>query len=133
MSGILTAMGVSQAQFLIGSTGSTDFELSPNDAYAEIDFRTDGGIYTHNGVKIGSWIFPNSLANSNWQIRATQVSGTIDYGTLNTWLSLGVSRSWAEEELAIGSDQSVLTIELRYNGGDVVKSRNYTITAEVDV
>lgn len=134
MSGILTASVIDDTQFLIGGKSVTDFALSPADAYAEVEFRTNGGIYNHLGVKIGSWIFPNEKASSLWEIRASNGSpGNPDYGTMNTWLALSVNRSWANEELGIGSDSDSFDIELRYNGGAVVATATYTVNAEVDV
>ena len=133
MSGVLTGGLPSDVQFFTGGFAATDFELSPTNAFAELEFRTDGGVYDHDGTKVGSWIFPNSAANSGWEIRATPNPGTPDTGTMNTWLAMSVTRAWSNSENGIGQNQDTFLVEIRYNGGAVADSQNYTITAEVDV
>ena len=52
---------------------------------------------------------------------------------MNTWLAMSVTRAWSNSENGIGINADTFLVELRYNGGPVVASQNYTLTAEVDV
>lgn len=73
-----------------------------------------------------SWITP-ALGMSNYEVRATLNSGTLDSGTTATWLNCGTTRSWSCQRLSIGSQSANLTIEIR-NATTLLVKDSCTVT-----
>jgi hypothetical protein len=66
-----------------------------------------------NGITNGTnWVTPTSAA-SNYEVRATKVSGVNPSGLLNTWLPCTSDRYWTVLIVGQGQESSVLTIEIR--------------------
>lgn len=73
---------------------------------------TNNGL-TINGVTDGTnWVTPTSAA-SNYEVRATKVSGVNPSGLLNTWLPCTSDRYWTLLLVGGGQESCVLTIEIR--------------------
>lgn len=73
---------------------------------------TNNGL-TINGVTDGTnWVTPTSAA-SNYEVRATKVSGVNPSGLLNTWLPCTSDRYWTLLIVGGGQESCVLTIEIR--------------------
>lgn len=78
----------------------------------------------------GDWITPKSAAPSDYQVRATVVSGSLSSGTTGSWLVLTSNRSWTRSRATEGVDTCVLTIEIRKGTGSVLSTATITLTAE---
>lgn len=73
---------------------------------------TNNGL-TINGITDGTnWVTPTSAA-SNYEVRATKVSGVNPSGLLNTWLPCTSDRYWTLILVGGGQESCVLTIEIR--------------------
>ena len=95
---------------------------------------SSGNIEATNGtntvVDIGDWITPqNNMAN--YECRATMVSGILSSGTINAWQSLSVDRQWTVLRASPGSNQAIITVEIRRAIDAVVlDSATITLTAQ---
>ena len=63
-------------------------------------------------VDSGFWITPQTNM-ANFEVRATQLSGTMTTGTLNAWQNLGTSRAWTLTRASVGTSEASLLIEIR--------------------
>ena len=137
MSGILLAAALpGQVELLPDALAASDFNISPTDSLAWLQFRNNGSVYDQDNSYVGDWINPTDAANggTNWYIRANSASpDTPDIGTMDTWLQLTSSRTWQQEELGFGIDTAIFTVDIRYGtSGDPLATRTVTITAQVD-
>lgn len=131
MSGVLSLM--------VGATGgprvslqgldSTDNANEPADASASYSL-TSGGLEDVTPGGSGTWLLSGSA--SDYDARATLVSGAVSSGTLNTWLNLGTTRSWTRTQTVAGSSAVTLQIEIRLAAtGTVLATAQTTLTAQV--
>lgn len=86
-----------------------------------------GASGTYNTLE--TWLL--SGASSDYEARATLLSGSITSGTLNTWQSLGTSREWyANAPVSSSSETASLFIEIRLASSGVVQAdATITLTA----
>lgn len=68
---------------------------------------------------IGDWITPK-VRMSDYECRATLVSGSLSSGTTNTWLSLSQLRRWTLFRFVSGPQTTVLQIQIRRAADQVV-------------
>lgn len=93
-----------------------------------ISATTPGG-----SVDEGDWIDPKASAPSDYEVKATLNSGTLNGGSSATgsWLALTSNRSWGVTQIVVGvADTGDLTIEIRRGSGAVLASANVTLDAE---
>ena len=77
---------------------------------------------------------PDVGIGSNYEIRATVALGdTPTSGSLNTWLSLSVDRTWGLTRTVTGTSSCQLTIEIRdANTLTVLDTATWVLTANLD-
>ena len=81
---------------LLWTTGTAS-TLTLTTCTASYKLDSDGNVYASGGtgayVLKGLWLVQG--AASDYEVYASAVSGTLDAGTLDTWLSLGTDRVWS--------------------------------------
>lgn len=130
-------------QAIIGSVGGAVVSLSgvavsstgTGTQTATYTLESDGDVIratTPGGsVDAGDWIAPKSAAPSDYEVRATLVSGTLSTGTTGSWLALSSNRTWTLQQVAIGTATQVsLTIEIRKGTGAALASASVTLDAQ---
>lgn len=88
---------------------------SINPTAAVVIFTSTGQIDLINGTD-GTWWsdYPETGIGSDYEIRATIVSGTVSSGTTGSWLALTSGQFWSRDSGALNVEQTVvLTIEIR--------------------
>lgn len=102
-------------------------------ASVSIIFESDGDIIesgTNSGVTDrGDWLAPKASAPSDYEIRATLVSGSVTSGTMNTWLALTSNRTWSRARIPVGTTECQVLFEIRKGAGAVLDSCTVTMTA----
>lgn len=108
----------------IGPTAEAQYTLALSGAASSV---TSGG----GSVPIsGEWL--TSGSSSDFEVRATIVSGSVTSGTIGSWENLGTTRTWTRDRGAIGISTVVLTIEIRNATSMVVlDTAEITLTAEI--
>lgn len=67
---------------------------------AELQLRSDGTVYvTVDSATTYEYNWLTNGVGSNYDVRATIVSGTFTSGTAGSWLNLGTTRSWLRNAL----------------------------------
>jgi hypothetical protein len=113
------AANPSAAQAVVQFTSAGIVNKIENGVSAQIDTTTD-------------WLRPAAAAPSLYQISATVQSGTSPTGdSLATFLPLTSNRQWTLDQSGVGTKSCTLLIELRYNGGTVLKSGTYSLSVTV--
>lgn len=113
-----------------------------NRAEASIYVRADGTIdqsLVAGGVSQISpdtdWIIPNGDASSEYEVMVHEESNTLNTGfgdAVDTWLALSQDRNWGVEHFnAVGSYSCTITLSIRKNGGPVIDTGLYVLTAEL--
>ena len=104
---------------------------------ATYTLESDGDVVTATTTlgssDIGDWIDPKASAPSDYEVRATLNSGTLNVGSSATgsWLALTSNRSWGVTQIIVGAaDQVDLTIEIRKGSGATLASATVTLDAE---
>ena len=104
---------------------------------ATYTLESDGDVVTATtsggSVDAGDWIDPKASAPSDYEVKATLNSGTLNGGSSATgsWLALTSNRSWGVTQTVIGvATQVDLTIEIRKGSGATLASANVTLDAE---
>jgi hypothetical protein len=82
------------------------YRLNVNKNIQEYDNNVFG--YENTGL---TWMGAGTA--SNFQVRATIVSGSVSSGTIGTWENLGTTRTWTRQRIAVGVVVCTLTIEIR--------------------
>lgn len=94
----------------------TDSTLSPTNAIAIFRLNSNGNRQEElsGGVvnTLGPWVTPTTIA-SNYESRATVISGSFTSGTFGTWQALSTSRSWNVTRTTIGTSVASMTLEIR--------------------
>lgn len=91
---------------------------------------SDGNIYNQAGAKIGTWL--NSGSAANYQVEATQTSGTTITGAaLGSWLLCSTSRSWSVTATAGQVNGATMTVQIRDVATQTVRA-TATITFDVE-
>lgn len=123
---------------------TTDFRLAPTDSYARIKVDNNGNVYESSDTGTAGWsivdsgtdwVRPTSSAPGLYEVRFTSASNTPTSSTAaeDTWHSLSSGDFIVYNSVTgIGVKSTNFTIEIRYNGGAVLDSASYTITAEVE-
>lgn len=73
-----------------------------------------------------------SGTSSEFEVKATIVSGTVTSGTIGSWEVLSSDREWTRDRNVIGSVTVVLTIEIRRaSDGAILDTATVTLIAEI--
>lgn len=124
--------GASNQYAAFDDTTASDYQFSPNTAYAFYSINNTGYV-TATGNPTTQWSFPLSAA-SNFEVYATLVSGSVTSGTFNTWLSLGTSRIWECAQNSVGTESAEISFQVRKIGTTtVLDTWTLNIDATVDV
>lgn len=101
---------------------------------ASYTLESDGDIIhtttLFGAIDAGDWITPKTAAPSDYEVRATIVSGTLSSGTAGSWLALTSNHTWTKSMPIAGSSECVLTIEIRKGAGSVLSTATITLTAQ---
>jgi hypothetical protein len=119
----------------IGVPGTLDASrlvASPTTSVASITFNADGTYTRLNGAS-GNWATPTTGGvGAGYDIRWTNVSGTLTSGTAGTWQNLSSARTYGRNRVGVGSATAVGTIEIRDASTlSVLTSCSTTLFAEV--
>lgn len=99
-----------------------DVAVGPAVAFSKLTIQADGDLGADGNPN------PNFIAaewssdkrtglGDAYECRATLVSGPAPAGdALNTWLPLTVSRSWSQEQTGIGSQLTVIDVDIGFAG-----------------
>lgn len=100
-------------------------------ATAIYELNLNGNVYNHAGLNLEVWL--DSGVNTDFQSRATAVSGDPVTGTLGTWQALSTTRSWSITASAGGVDDfsGTILVEIRLSASPftVLTSANITLAA----
>lgn len=115
----LKLSGTATAGIRVNADGTID--KNQNGIYSQIDAATD-------------WIIPNGSASSLYEVRVTSVTGSFSNAAAapNTWINLGSNREWNVIQVGEGSSTASFTLEIRYDGGAVLDSGTYFLTATIE-
>jgi hypothetical protein len=105
-------------------TGVGDIAVVPDSALAGYQINSNGRVYsieTQGFVtnEIEQWATPTSVANQ-YEVYATLLSGTLTFGDLNIWRSLGTTRDWYIELASNGTTSATLSFDVRKIGTTTV-------------
>ena len=112
-------------------------------ANAAIVVRADGtidkietGVGTTQIDSATDWIIPNSAASSAYEVMIHEDSGTLNRSgqdAIDTWVALDQDREWGVlySSPTPGSKTCTATLSIRKNGGPVIDTAVYTVTAQV--
>ncbi len=125
------------------------FSSSPSDPQtAGVRFNSNGTVQKREGasyVQIDAstdWIIPNGDANSTYDVRITNVVWTsgsaffVEAAAEDVWINLGSNREWSVQDntgTAAGSKDVSFTVEIRKDGGAVLDSATYSLSAEWEI
>lgn len=130
-SGGVTRQVYQNAIFALPSV-STDSQINPNPATAQVVLKTDG-TYTSTGTASGNWITPTSLAPGAYTIRAHVNSGSTPSGSaLDTDLALSTQRSWLITQSGPGSKVCDLLLTIKDGVGNIMLSQVCSMDVNVD-
>jgi hypothetical protein len=114
-----------------------DYQVDPTNAQAAVEFRRDGTIYrtiTEGTTYLADWIVPKYAAvGDGYWIRVTATVGTFTSSSGAGWLQLSSTRTWAEQTVAPGTEQTTFTVEIATDSGGsniVFTLTGNTLTAE---
>ncbi len=125
-SGIVSLDGASAYDLVFDPTNA-EARYRLNSSGIEQSYISDDLFYTN----IGTWLV--SGTNSQFEVRATETSGTVSTGTVGSWLVLSTSREWTVARTTIGTKSVTLTIEIRKaSTGVIVATATAQLDAEVD-
>lgn len=111
---------------------STDSQLDPNPATAQVVLKPDG-TYTSTGAAGGNWVTPTSLAPGAYTIQAHVNAGSTPSGSaLDTDLALSTQRSWLITQSVPGSKICDLLLTIKDGGGNTVFSQVCSMDVNVD-
>ena len=106
--------GTSAQYVAFDNVGASDFAIYPDNAYAYYEINSDGNVYS-TGNPVEQWAFPTTAA-SDFEVYATLTLGSVSAGTFGSWLSLGTSRTWACSISGVGTQDAVISFEVRRTG-----------------
>ena len=101
------------ARVQVTTTTVSDFAISPDDAYVNIQFRQDGDEYRVVGdgspsVFVAPWLLRGVVGD--YEIQYNVPSGDLPNATsdaINTWLDFSSLRNWDAEETGVVASHSV--------------------------
>lgn len=135
MTGMLAAItgyGETAPAVSISLSDQSVFDSSPTTAVASYTINSTGTVTDHDSNVLESWLLGGGTA-SNYEVRATVVSGTLTSGTTGSWLSCGTTRTWAISNGARDNSTvtCVLTVQIRLASTGIVQdSATVTLSAE---
>lgn len=120
-----------------GGGGSVNFNndsvfdnvVDPADASCNWVASSGGGV-TGSGISGYTWLV--SGVNSDYEIQATLVSGSMSSGTFGSWLPLSTTRSWVLNRTVIGIVNAIVDFECRRVSDSVVIA-SWTVNFEASV
>lgn len=121
------------------TSGISDDQSGPTE-YANVIYQinTNGYVYVdsaYSGLTAGEqWSTPTTVT-SNFEIRATLDSGTIQTGTFGSWLDMSTTRTWEKIIYENGADQNetaTVSFEVRKKGS-TTNLDTWTITFNVEL
>lgn len=122
------------ARVAISDADVADSTTSPTNASATYRL-TNAGVVSKTTVAdgttaLGNWIAPTSAAGANYEVRATELSGSVTSGTIGSWEALDTTRTWTLTRTAVGTANCTLTIEIRLaSSGAVLDTATITLEA----
>ena len=130
---VAAAMG-GYARVSISDENISDSTFSPANSSASYQLTSSGAInsITASGgtTSLGNWITPTSAAGANYEVRATEDSGSVTSGTIGSWETLDTTHTWTLTRTAVGSANCTLTIEIRLaSSGAVLDTATITLEA----
>ena len=85
-----------------------------------------------SGTSLYTWLIVG--AASDYDVRATHISGTVPTGTFGSWLNCGTTRSWSLSQGSLGTTTGSFTVELSQAGlATPIASATFTLTASIVV
>jgi hypothetical protein len=116
----------------ISNTGPSHTVSSPSTATAYLELQNDGDMMTSNGAG-PDWLI-GSVTGSDYECRATIVSGTLSTGTAGSWLALSSHRSWTATRSSLGTKTCVFDLEIGLVGtSTALDTARITLTATVEI
>lgn len=103
--------------------------IDPNDATCSWSASNSGSV---SGTGISGYTWLVSGVNSDYQIQATLVSGSITSGTFGTWQTLSTTRTWSLTRTIIGTTTGIVDFECRRVSDSVVIA-SWTVNFEATV
>ena len=122
------------ARVAISNADVADSTTSPTNASATYRL-TSAGVVSKTTVAdgtttLGNWITPTSAAGANYEVRATEDSGSVTSGTIGSWETLDTTRTWTLIRTAVGTANCTLSIEIRLaSSGAVLDTATITLEA----
>jgi hypothetical protein len=111
--------GKSSVVIEFSDTGVGDIAVQPDIGIAGYQINSNGRVYAIQSgfvtTEIEQWATPTSVANQ-YEVIADLVSGTLTFGELNVWRSLGTTREWYIEQPFNGITMSSLSFQVRKIG-----------------
>jgi hypothetical protein len=94
--------------------------------------QSGGNAVNQDSVVLENWLLPGMGPASDFECRATVVSGSLSSGTTGSWNRLDVTRAWTRSHSgASGESDCELTIEIGLFGqGVALVTATITLTAD---
>ena len=109
----------------------TSETVTPTAAEATYSLLSDGQLETTSGG-LSRWLIGSS-SGSNYECRATIVSGTLSSGTTGSWLALSSNRAWAVTRVSLGTKTCTIDVEIGLVGtSTALDTARIILTATVD-
>jgi hypothetical protein len=136
MTGILGAAGTYAftPAAVISLSNQEIFNAAAGTATAIYAINSNGSVQDQDSGTLENWLV-GSGTNSNYEVRATLVSGVVTGASTGSWLNCGTTRSWSRSNGAMDNSTltSVLFVEIRLASSGVVQdSATITLRAESD-
>lgn len=117
-------------------TASSTKSAAAGTATAQYALTSAGGVQGTQGtdtvVPISTWLAPQ-VNMANYECRMTTVSGTVDSGTVGSWVSLASTQTWVKSRSSgggAGTSSYTGTLEIRLASTGVVQdTATITISA----
>jgi hypothetical protein len=127
-------IGASAGGALVSLSGVSVSSTGGGSQTATYTLESDGDVMSNSTafgpVDEGDWVTPKTSAPGTYEARATLDSGDTPTGTLGTWLALTSNRAWTLTQIATGSKEASLTVEIRKGSGSALASATITLYAE---
>lgn len=120
---------------LPSTIGETKVVADPADATAGITFSSNGTYAAADGTPSGNWATPTTTGvGSDYEIRWTNVSGTLTTGTAGSWLDMASGQYFDVQRTTVGTKSCQGTVEIRDKATSTVQTTStVTLTAEVSL
>lgn len=109
-----------------------DSQTYPTPCSVWFELESDGDTETSFGF-VDDWLV-GSTTGSDWECRATILSGSLSSGTTGSWLALSSDRRWTVSRSSLGTSSCSFTLEIgRVGTSTALKSATIQLSATVDV